>query len=527
MLLAALAAVVLLVSAALLVGGARTVSGRPVAAVQLEQLGPAGVVPPGLDAFYGQQLAWSDCEPFAAGREERAAFRASGVRCAHVEVPLDYAEPDGDTARIGLLRWLAKDPSRRIGSLLVNPGGPGASGMVAAASLIGSVAGTELGDRFDLVGFDPRGVGASSPQVRCLTTEERHADRLEVDTDGSPAGVERFEQRSQDYAAKCAERVGVDALANLGSRDVARDMDVIRSVLGDEQLTYLGYSYGTRIGTAYADAFTGNVRAMVLDGALDPAQDPVEEVVAQVGGFQGAFDAYLEHCVASNRCPLGDDQAKATEVFQELVFPLQEQPVEVGERLLSYTDATTAVIAALYDDQLWGLLTQGLAELAGGEGAVLLYLADSYYGYDRTSGEYSTLIDAFTAIRCVDDQPVTDRAQAKLADQQARQAAPFLDDGAEPSGALDACAFWPAPPTGRVGLPEVDGLPPVLVISTTGDPATPYQAGVALAEALDGRLLTYNATQHTAFLQDSECVDEAAVAYLVDGTLPAEGAECS
>ncbi|HEY0639072.1 MAG TPA: alpha/beta hydrolase [Pseudonocardiaceae bacterium] len=501
------------------------VPGSPVAGVRFEQRGPAGAVPDGLDRFYGQRVAWSGCEPFAQAREERVLFRAPGLECARVEVPLDYAEPDGTTVRIGLLRRPADDQGARIGSLLVNPGGPGGSGMVAAASLSSAIRDTDLGRRFDLVGFDPRGVGASEPAIRCLTTEERDAERLDNDLDTSPAGVAETEQEEKEYAARCAERVGTEFLATVGSRDVARDLDVLRSVLGDEKLTYLGFSYGTRIGTAYATQFPAAVRAMVLDGALDPAQNPVDEVVAQVGGFQGAFEAYAAHCAARRECALGPDPARASARFRELVTPLVREPVPVGDRRLSYDDAITGVIAALYDDQLWELLDQGLSELAGGEGRVLMLLADNYYG--RSGGEYSTLTDAFTAIRCVDDPPLLDPAAAAEADRRARAAAPFLDDGAAPSPALDVCAFWPVPATGATPGPvSAPGLPPVLVISTTGDPATPYQAGVGLARALGGRLLTYEGTQHTAFLQNVECVDEAAITYLVDGTLPPEGTRC-
>jgi pimeloyl-ACP methyl ester carboxylesterase len=515
----------LAVVSVLAIGGCSgVVDGWPVPGSALEKPGPTGTVPPGLERFYGQQLAWSSCEPFATVRDDRAAFRTKGVDCTRVSVPLDYTKPDGKTISIALLRRKAEDKANRIGSLLVNPGGPGASGMVAAASLVQHVQGTPLGKRFDLVGFDPRGVGASQPPIRCLTTQERDAERLDDDLDTSPAGVAQTEQEEKGYAAKCAERVGADLLATVGSRDVAKDMDVLRSVLGDAKLSYLGYSYGTRIGTAYAEQFPGNVRAMVLDGALDPDQDPVDEAVEQVAGFQGAFDEYARHCARSARCPLGTDPATTTAAFRRLVQPLVTDPVEVGERKLSYSDAITGAIAALYDDELWPVLDQGLAELARHEGRVLLLLADNYFG--RSDDAYSTLTDAFAAIRCVDEPPLTDRAAAAEADRRARAAAPFLDDGHPPSSALDVCAFWPVPPTSRPGTPEVPGLAPVLVISTTGDPATPYQAGVALAQSLHGRLLTYEGTQHTAFLQGIRCVDAAGISYLVDGTVPPDGTRC-
>lgn len=240
-----------------------------------------GPVPAGLDAFYSQTVSWGSCADF-----ETDGPLASALECARVTVPVNYDDPDGATAQIAISRSPATGD--RIGSLLVNPGGPGASGL----SMANVADMTDLAERFDVVGFDPRGVGASTPQVRCLTDAEFDADRADPKVDMSPEGVARVESVNAAYAAKCAERTGADFLAHVGTHEVVRDMDVIRSVLGDPQLNYLGFSYGTRIGTAYAETFPGNVRAMVLDGALDPEQDPVEEVVLQGAGFQQAFDAF-------------------------------------------------------------------------------------------------------------------------------------------------------------------------------------------------------------------------------------------
>lgn len=191
-----------------------------------------------------------------------------GVQCARITVPLDYDDPNGETITVAISRSPAS--GQRIGSLLVNPGGPGAAGIGLATVADG----TELTDRFDMIGFDPRGVGASEPAVRCRTDAEADADRASDDGDMSPEGIARTEQRHRDYAGACAQRAGTGLLAHVGTREVVRDMDVLRSVLGDEKLNYLGFSYGTRIGTLYAETFPDRVRAMVLDGALDPEQDP-------------------------------------------------------------------------------------------------------------------------------------------------------------------------------------------------------------------------------------------------------------
>ncbi|MFD1149237.1 alpha/beta hydrolase [Saccharothrix hoggarensis] len=500
------------------------VSGSPTAGTTLEQAGPAGVVPAGLERFYGQQLGWEDCEPYATTGSTASLFKTKrSIECTRLEVPLDYAKPDGRTIRIGLLRQRANQG--RIGSLIINPGGPGASGMSAAASLGADFKSTPVGDRFDLIGFDPRGVGASEPRVKCLTDAERDADRLDNDVDTSPEGVAQTEAENKAYAEKCAAATGPDVLANLGTRDVVRDLDVMRSALGDEKLTYLGYSYGTHIGAAYAQAFPGNVRALVLDGAVDPTQNQVESLIAQAAGFQKAFTAFAAWCAARQDCALGSDVTKADRAFRDLTLPLVQRPVPAGERKLSYGDAITGAIQAMYSEQLWTALNTGLAELKGNRGDTLMLLADNYYDRDK-QGRYSTITDAFVAVKCVDEPRVTDRAVLDDVARRYKQAAPFLDDGQPPAAALDACAFWPVPPTVQEHKP-VSGLPPVLVISTTGDPATPYEAGVSLAKELGGGLLTFEGNQHTVYLQGNDCVDGAGHEYLISVKLPPEGTRCS
>ncbi|MGW0518380.1 alpha/beta hydrolase [Crossiella sp. NPDC003009] len=505
------------------------VAGGPAEPVQVEQRGPAGAVPPGLENFYGQRLGWGRCESYVRAEDQALAFLRRDAQCARLTVPLDYAKPEGRTITLGLLRRPATEPAQRIGALVVNPGGPGGSGMSAAATLGTATPGQrlELTRRFDLVGFDPRGVGASEPQVRCRTDAERDAERLDSDQDTSAAGIAQTEAEEKDLATRCSQRAGDDLLATVGTRDVAKDMDVLRSALGEPKLSYLGYSYGTRIGTAYAEAFPGNVRAMILDGALDPDQDPAAELVAQGAGFQKAFDTFAASCVRQSSCALGQTAEGAVPAFRALMKPLLSAPIEVrGGRKLSYSDATTAVIQALYSEQLWEPLRTGLTELKQGRGETLLRLADAYYGRGG-DGKYSNLNDVFTAIRCVDDPRTTDPDQRRELDRRYRAAAPFLDDGNPPSPARDACAFWPVPVTSQPHLPKVDGLPKVLVVSTTGDPATPYQAGVELAQALGAELLTFEGTQHTVFAQGNACVDTAGTRYLVEGTPPAPGTRCT
>ncbi|MEO9221775.1 MAG: alpha/beta hydrolase, partial [Mycobacteriaceae bacterium] len=331
----------------------------------------------------------------------------------------------------------------------------------------------------------------------------------------------------KDYVAKCAQRMNPDVLAHIGTREVAQDMDVLRSVLGDAKLSFLGYSYGTRIGAAYAEAFPANVRALVLDGAVDPAANPVQDLINQGQGFQGAFNAFAADCAKQAGCALGDDPRGAVARYRALVNPLITKPATTRDpRGLGYGDAQTGTLQALYSPQLWSALRAGLTQLASGSGDTLLALADLYVGRNA-DGTYANTIDAFNAVRCVDDPPLTDRAVNDQAETQYRRVAPFLDDGHGTGAApLDTCAFWPVPPTSAPHVLRAPGLPQTLVISTTGDPATPYTAGVQLAKQLDARLLTFKGNQHTVALQGQDCVDKAVTKYLVDLKVPDDGATC-
>jgi pimeloyl-ACP methyl ester carboxylesterase len=482
-------------------------------------------VPPGLERFYAQTLSWGGCASFATGPDDRSTFADARYECARLEVPLDYAAPAGRTAALAVLR--SRATGQRIGSLVVNPGGPGVSGMSAVPMLLGGDGGgaRALAARFDLVGLDPRGVGASTPTIDCLSDAERETERADLDVDASPAGVAATEQENQEYAQRCTERVGADVLAQMGTRDAARDLDVLRAALGDPKLTYLGYSYGTRLGSTYAEEFPQNVRALVLDGALDPNQTTVDRSVAQAAGFQSAFDAFAADCATGRDCPLGRDRAQAVARFQALTRPLIDRPLAVGNRTLTYADAITGVTYALYDSSSWPALAQGLSGLGKRDGTLLMVLADLYD--DRyPDGRYGNALEAFEAISCVDEQRITD--PAAIADGAARElaAAPYKDPGRGAVAARDKCVFWPVPPTSTPHRPQVAGLPPTVVVSTTGDPATPFQAGVDLATALGGTLVRVEGDRHGAVLVGNACVDDAVTAYLVDLTVPAGGTAC-
>lgn len=461
----------------------------------------------GLDRFYAQELSWGSCAPLAATDDDRLAFAAPVFDCARLDVPLDYAAPDATTARIAVLRQRAS--GERIGSLVMNPGGPGGSGVGLVASIGGRLADTAIGRRFDLIGFDPRGVGASLPAIDCITDAEWEIQRADLEQD---------EAENELYAQRCTQRSGGAAvLANVGTRDVVRDLDVLRAVLGDEKLTYLGFSYGTRIGALYAEAYPENVRALVLDGADDPSESTAASGEAQSAAFEAALTAYATDCARQPNCPLGTDPEQATAELDLLVEPLYDAPAiaENGTRTLSATDAYIAVDAALYTTDTWPDLTTGLTELATGDGTTLLALADAYHGRSP-NGVYNNESEAFAAIVCVDEE-----RDGRLTDI-ARGTMDMLGVGVQ----FDPCPFWPVPPTSRPHELSVEGLPATLVISTTGDPATPYQAGVELAKALKGRLLTVEGTVHGPSLNGNTCIDGIVATYLVDLTLPADGMRC-
>ena len=497
--------------------------------------GPTGdaPVPAGLETFYGQQLDWGSCADLATS-DDTKVYRSAALQCADLTVPLSYADPGGPTITLKVLRKPATDRAGRIGAVVTNPGGPGGSGVENAAYLGAFGLATELNKEFDLVGFDPRGVGFSSPEIRCQTDAQRDAARAVTTRTRTPEEIAAADALAQQLAQGCAALSGppegVDGntfLANVGTGTVAKDVDVLRAALGDRGLNYIGWSYGTSIGTEYARQFPGNVRAMILDGAVDPNEDPVASSLGQAEGFQQAFEDFAAACAKKPSCPLGTDPAGATAAYQALVRPLLDTPLPLADgRVLTFTDATTGTFTALYSESLWTQLTDGLTGLAAGDGSGLMALADSYLGRD-SAGHYSNIQDAFLGIGCIDGSRTIDPAQAQQLAEKSAAAAPFLASGDPPAAVKDPCDFWPVPTEPLQPVTDVPGLPQVLVISTTHDPATPYQAGVNLAQTLDARLLTVDGTNHTAYLTaGNQCADKIGTAYLVSLTLPADGTSC-
>jgi len=470
---------------------------------------------------YGQPPVWGSCAGFLG-----SATALPTARCGMVSVPVDYAKPDGPQAQLAVIRVPATGD--RIGALMVNPGGPGASAVDAVAAMAASFGDNDVTRRFDLVGFDPRGVGRSTPQVRCRSDAEFDAFRRESLTDYSPAGAAGIERLYQQYAQECVARTGQDFLANVGTASAVRDMDVVRAALGENQINFLGYSYGTELGARYAELFGDRVRTMILDGAVDPSADPVAENVRQLAGFQTAFDDYAANCARSVDCPLGQDPTQFVARYHQLVDPLVQQPGRTSDpRGLSYQDAITGTANALYTQRYWKFLTSGLLGLQRGTDAGdLLLLADDYQGRNA-AGHYTNQQDAFSAIRCVDSPYPTDPAAWAEADRQGRAAAPFMSYGQFTGFApRDACALWPVPPTSTPHAASSPGPGKVVVVSTTHDPATPYEAGVDLAREMDASLITFNGTQHTVVFNGDACVDTAVVGFLVGLVPPPPNAQC-
>ncbi|MBU3749558.1 MAG: alpha/beta hydrolase [Mycobacterium sp.] len=479
---------------------------------------PVVVAPAGAAPDLGQTASpvWGSCDRFISDSYLPTA------QCTTVPVPVDAADPAGAQANLAVIRIPAD--GARIGVLLVNPGGPGASAVDAVANLADSLSDSPIAEHFDLVGFDPRGVGYSTPELRCRTDAERDAWRREPMVDYSPAGVEAIENLNRSLAQMCLDRMGKPFLAGVGTASAAMDMDAVREALGEDQINYLGYSYGTELGTAYLERFPERVRAMVLDGAIDPTQDPLESLVEQMAGFQLAFDDYAADCARSPACPLGTDPAQFVTRYHQLVDPLVVKPGPTSDpRGLSYSDAITGTVNALYTPQYWKYLTSGLLGLQRGVDADdLLLLADDYEGRDE-NGRYSNGQDAFNAIRCVDSPTPTDPAAWAEVDRQIRQRAPFLSYGVFTGFApRDLCAFWPVPTTSvpHQAAPAPPGS--TVVVSTTRDPATPYQAGVDLARQLRAPLISFDGTQHTVVFDGNSCVDDAVLRFLVDRVVPGD-----
>lgn len=444
--------------------------------------------------------------------------------CATVAVPQDWDTPEApETFDLGLVRARSADQRDRIGSLLVNPGGPGASGVETAVFLsfgpqFAGLPG-EILDRFDIVGFDPRGVGRSSP-VECFTDAELDAV-YGAEPDPVPqADFEDLVARTRQQVETCAAKYG-QALPLFSTRQAAHDMDALREAVGDDKLTYLGYSYGTLLGAVYAQLYPQHIRALVLDGAVDPEQDSVAATEQQARGFEQAMDNFAAWCQQTpDECPLRPDARTAIEAA---LADARQSPVPGQDG----RDATagwlfTAVVGALYSQDTWQPLAAAVDQLAGGDPTGVFDIADSYAQRGR-DGTYSNLYDANLAVNCADDPGGSTVEQVRELQDQWREAYPMF--GAPLATSLVSCALWPAP-ADPYPVGPADGAPPILVVGTLGDPATPYEATGRLAEMLGtGVVLTWEGEGHTAY-PETQCISDAVNAYLIELTVPDPGTTC-
>ncbi len=459
---------------------------------------------------------WQPCLQEATALLQRLP---SGItyECATIQVPQDWAAPaNGKTFDLALTRVRSVHQTNRIGSLLVNPGGPGASGIDLAVYLSAQLP-AEVLARFDVVGFDPRGVERSSP-VKCFSDSE--LDQVFA-ADPDPVSQSDFDALvalDRKLAGDCQAKYG-DALRLFSTEQAARDMDAIRAAVGDPKLSYLGFSYGTLLGATYAQLFPKNIRALVLDGAVDPTESSVDSSEGQAKGFEHAFDEFAAWC-QHNSCPLGTDVRGA---LNQILTKARQSPVKGADgRSATAGWIMTGVTEALYSQDEWALLARGLADLNEGDARKIFALADSY-AFRDSSGHYSNMFDIFTTVECDDDSGGETVDQARTLQSQWRAKYPLF--GASSATGLAYCAVWPTKrdpyPTGKAV-----GAPPIVVVGTTNDPATPYEQTQKLADMLgDGHVVTWQGEGHTAYPQTA-CIRSAVDNYLINLTVPATGLTC-
>jgi pimeloyl-ACP methyl ester carboxylesterase len=430
---------------------------------------------------------------------------AGGLECASVSVPIDYAVPAGPVLPIAIARRPATDPAAKLGVLLVNPGGPGGSGieLVQAGVLPAAVT-----DRFDVIGFDPRGVGGST-ELQCPLGPD--TPYLGDPDPGDPADEAATNDAVDRYALACGQRYP-ELLPHLGTRNVARDMDRIREALGEERISYLGFSYGTSIGQTYAQLFPTRLRAIVLDGVVDVSKPGLDS--AQAESFENSLRQFAAACSVDAQCPV---RADPIGVVDRVRARLASAPLPVpGRSPLSAGLFEIGVVYPLYSPTSWPQLAQALAAADRGDGGPMSQLAAAYF---RGSNS-----DTYNAVTCLDNAWPTDDAQVFAAAQLTEARAPHFSGNVLVSGLT--CAAWPAPQQPLTPLEGYAG-PPMLILGTTDDPATPYQNSVALAQRLPGSaLLTHRGDGHTVYTEGVPCIDDAVNRYLLDAVLPPPNTTC-
>ena len=507
---AALTVVLLLLAGCGLNGGAKSLpkpslSPSPVASTGTDTAQPAAA---GLAKYYEQRVTWKPCR--------------GGDQCTRITVPLDYAHPGAKDISLAVLKVPAADKQDRVGSLVVNPGGPGGSGVDYAANT-SAYFGSELQQAFDIVGFDPRGVGESTP-VQCLPDNQLDTF-VATDPDPDSTGeIKASDRMLKAFGAGCVQRSG-DLAKHISTVEAAKDMDVLRAVLGDAKLTYFGASYGTFLGATYADLFPKRVGRMVLDGAIDPSLSTLKLNLVQAHGFEVALRAYVGHCVDSGGCFLGSTVDEGTRRIRQFLDDVEKKPISGSDgRQLTAGNAVLGVWAPLYNKDYWGLLDNALRAALGGNGAQLMALSDAYTS--RGPGGYAdNSLEALYAVNCLDHDDSIPSLKVPSYIPRFEKASPTF--GAIFAFGLSTCSQWPIH-TGRVPEPiHATGAAPILVVGTTRDPATPLSWARALASQLDhGILVKRDGDGHTGYNAGNPCVDHTVESYLVSGKVPDGEVDC-
>ncbi|MFJ9618660.1 alpha/beta hydrolase [Streptomyces noursei] len=503
-----------------------------------------GAVPaaagPDLTRFSAQRPAWQPCpagfpgtgpSPSAHGSPPPtgAAPPSAGARrfqCARLEVPRDYAHPERGTLRVQLVRLPATGPGKRLGSLVINPGGPGDSGV---NYLIGNSDGfAHLGQRYDLVSFDPRGTGHTEP-ISCGTGY----------TPAGGTGADSLGANEKRINEACGRYSG-ELLPWVGTPDVARDMDVLRSAVGDRKLNYLGFSYGTRLGSVYAHTFPRTAGRLVLDSVEDPTKNTWQTAVAQARGFQRVLDDFATDCVHTGHCPMGSDDATVRRQLTDWYKKLTDHPLKVRGTQVDGTAYVYALRQSLYSRDSWPALRDALAQLRDGDGAGILQLSGSGGGSGggstgtaaRRPGLAATAAMpsqdqlALRAISCRDTSERYGPADFPRAQRELTQASPLFGPDIAPT--LLDCYGWPVPGDDSSRDVAAHDAPPALLVATTDDPATPYEGAAHMARALGNGsvVLTYHGEGHAAYPSGNPCVRQKVDAFLMDGVLPVGGTGC-
>lgn len=466
-----------------------------------------GAIPEGLEEIYGQEVAWEEC--------------GGSFDCATIQVPLSYEDPTGETIDIAIKRFRAIDEP--LGTMFINPGGPGGSGIEMVDS-VSAYFSADLLRNYNIIGFDPRGVGESTA-VRCYDSDqlnEMYDELWDLETD---EGWDGYVASQEAYGQACLDNTG-PVLEHLDTVSAARDLDVLRGVAGDATLTYFGFSYGTFLGATYAELFPQRVGRLVLDGAVDPALDYQGIVEGQTIGFDRAYRAFVEDCQAGPACPLTGDVEAGIDQTIALLDQLADQPMESSDpdRPVTDSELINAMVISLYSSTSWGSLSSALTGLIDNDDPSEVQILSDYAMERDAEGNYPEDEGAFGAIDCLDYPVELDRdaitAEAERLEGVSDLFGPYMGYGEI------GCATMPFQSVAERQEIHATGAAPIVVIGTTRDPATPYEWAEALAEQLDsGIFIGYDGDGHTAY-GGSDCVDDAVDAFLVDGTLPEDGLSC-